>query len=61
MESKCIGVRVTSQPKVQPLLADFDLKKHDFVVVETKLGLELFVAENRLFMFPAIRSQNTRS
>ncbi|MBR2433366.1 MAG: stage 0 sporulation protein, partial [Clostridia bacterium] len=40
MES-IIGVRVASQPKVQPFLADFDIKKNDFVVVETKLGLEL--------------------
>lgn len=40
MES-IIGVRVASQPKVQPFLADFDIKKKDFVVVETKLGLEL--------------------
>ena len=40
MES-IIGVRVASQPKVQPFLADFDIKKNDFVVVETKLGVEL--------------------
>ena len=41
MESKCIGVRVASQPKVQPFLAEIPMQKNDFVVVETKLGLEL--------------------
>ena len=41
MESKCIGVRVASKQKMQIFLADIPLKKNDFVVVETKLGLEL--------------------
>lgn len=41
MESNCIGVRVASQPTVQAFLADIALNKGDFVVVETKLGLEI--------------------
>ena len=48
MEYKCIGVRLETAAGLLWFLSPKEIKKNDFVVVETKLGLELgkVIAEN---------------